>query len=140
MYLLDTNVISEIRKINTGRADAGVETWAKQYSKALMYISAITLFELERGTLNLEKQDAQQGAVYRRWLENVVKLQFNGKILAIEAETALLCVAMHVPDKKGLADSLIAATAIQHGLIVVTRNTKDFAHTGAQLLNPFKEQ
>ncbi len=102
-----------------------------------MYISVITLLELERGTLAMELRDPTQGAVYRRWLEQTVKPEFDNKILSIDADTVLLCAKMQVPDKKSLADSLIAATAIQRNFIVVTRNTQDFIHTGAKILNPF---
>lgn len=137
MYLIDTNVISEIRKIHSGRADEGVVKWAQSCPKNLMYISVITLLELERGTLSTELKDPKQGSVYRRWLEQTVKSEFDNKILAIDTDTVLLCAKMQVPDKKSLADSLIAATAIQHNFIVVTRNTQDFVNTGAKLLNPF---
>lgn len=138
MYLLDTNVLSEIRKIRKGTADAGVRKWAEDCPKAMMYISAITLLELERGTVGMEAKDAAQGAVYRRWLEEVIKPEFHGKILPIDAEIAVLCAKMHVPDRRGFADSLIAATAVRHNMQVVTRNEKDFAHLGARVFNPFE--
>lgn len=138
MYLLDTNVLSEIRKIRKGIADPGVRKWAEDCPKALMYISAITLLELERGTVGMEAKDAAQGAVYRRWLEEVIKPEFHGKILPIDAEIAVLCAKMHVPDRRGFADSLIAATAVRHNMQVVTRNEKDFAHLGARVFNPFE--
>lgn len=139
MYLLDTNVLSEIRKIRKGTANAGVRRWAEDCPKALMYISAITLLELERGTVGMEVKDATQGAVYRRWLEEVIKPQFHGKVLPIDAETAVLCAKMHVLNRKGFADSLIAATALRHNMLVVTRNEKDFAHLGARIFNPFED-
>ncbi len=139
MYLLDTNIISEIRKINAGRANRGVTDWAKSIDKGLMYMSCISLLEIERGILSLERRDVQQGSLYRSWFENIVKPQFQNRILPIDAETALACAQMHVPDKKSLADSLIAATAKQHNLIVVTRNERDFQFTEVRLLNPFTE-
>ncbi|MDO4997337.1 MAG: type II toxin-antitoxin system VapC family toxin [Neisseria sp.] len=139
MYLLDTNIISEIRKINSGRANHGVEKWAKSVDKELMYISCISLLEMEQGILSLERKDAQQGSLYRSWFENIVKPQFQDKVIPIDASVALACAKMHVPNKKNLADSLIAASAKQHRLIVVTRNEKDFLETGVQLLNPFSE-
>lgn len=139
MYLLDTNVLSEIRKIRRGNANAGVAKWAVDCPKTLMYISAITLLELERGTVAMEAKDPVQGVVYRRWLEEVIKPEFRGKIFAVDEETAVLCAKMHVPNKKGFADSLIAATAVQHNMMVVTRNEKDFSHLGARVFNPFEE-
>nr|WP_314269809.1 type II toxin-antitoxin system VapC family toxin [uncultured Kingella sp.] len=139
MYLLDTNILSEIRKIQAGRADQGVAQWAQAHPKSLMYISAITLLELERGTIAAEQRDKRQGAVYRRWLSQVVQPEFQDRVLQIDAQTVLLCAPMHVPDKKSLADSLIAATAIQHNMTVITRNEKDFAGTGAKIHNPFSK-
>ena len=95
---------------------------------------------MERGILSLERRDARQGGLYRSWFENIVKPQFENKILSIDAAIALGCAQMHVPDKKSLADSLIAATAKQHNLIVVTRNEKDFQFAGVRLLNPFTDK
>lgn len=137
MYLLDTNILSEIRKIQAGRANQGIAQWAQAHPKSLMYISAITLLELERGTLAAEQRDQQQGAVYRRWLSQIVLPEFQNRILPVDAQTVLLCAPMHVPDKKSLADSLIAATAMQYNMTVITRNEKDFIHTGAKIYNPF---
>ena len=137
MYLLDTNVISEIRKIKLGKANIGLENWAKNNNKDLMFISVISLFELEKGVLNLERKDIQQGKVYRYWLENSVKPVFKNRILNITPEIALICAKMHIPDKKNLTDSFIAATAIKNNLTVITRNEKDFMHTGAKIFNPF---
>lgn len=139
MYLLDTNIISEIRKINLKTANIGVTQWAENNHKDLMYISVISLFELEKGVLNLERKDAQQGKIYRDWLDNKVKPTFENRILSITPQTVLICAKMHIPDKKSLTDSLIAATAIENNLTVITRNEKDFIPTGAKILNPFIE-
>lgn len=137
MYLLDTNIISEIRKINSGNANIGVKNWAENNNKDLMFISVISLFELEKGVLNLERKDNFQGKIYRQWLDNMVKPTFANRILSITPQTVLICAKMHIPDKKSLTDSLIAATAIENNLTVITRNEKDFIHTGASVFNPF---
>lgn len=139
MYLLDTNIISEIRKINLKTANIGVTQWAENNHKDLMYISVISLFELEKGVLNLERKDAQQGKIYRDWLDNKVKPTFENRILSITPQTVLICAKMHIPDKKSITDSLIAATAIENHLTVITRNEKDFLTTGAKIFNPFIE-
>ncbi|MBR6027033.1 MAG: type II toxin-antitoxin system VapC family toxin [Neisseriaceae bacterium] len=137
MYLLDTNIISEIRKINSGNANIGVKKWAENNNKDLTFISVISLFELEKSVLNLEQKDPQQGKTYRQWLDNIVKPTFVNRILSITPQTVLICAKMHIPDKKSLTDSLIAATAIENNLTIITRNEKDFANKGANVFNPF---
>ena len=137
MYLLDTNIISEIRKINSGNANIGVKEWAENNNKDLMFMSVISLFELEKGVLNLERKDNLQGKIYRQWLDNMVKPALASRILSITPQTILICAKMHIPNKKSLANSLIAATAIENNLTVITRNEKDFANTEAKIFNPF---
>lgn len=137
MFLLDTNIIAELRKINLGKANSGVETWAKNQPNKFMFISVISLLELEIGSLRLERKDPKQGAVIRNWLDKIIKPKFKDRVLTITAETVLICSKMHIPNQKSLADSLIAATAIEHNLTVITRNEKDFADTGAKIFNPF---
>ncbi|MBR1374517.1 MAG: type II toxin-antitoxin system VapC family toxin [Cardiobacteriaceae bacterium] len=100
MYLLDTNIISEIRKINSGNANIGVKNWAENNNKSLMFMSVISLFELEKGVLSLERKDTEQGKIYRYWLDKIVKVNFANKILNITRETVLICAKMHIPDKK----------------------------------------
>lgn len=138
MFLLDTNIVSEIRKIQQGKADTHLSAWVTQIPANQMYISAITLLELEKGIMRIERKDEQQGAILRDWLERQVKPAFKGRILPFDEKTATICATMHIPDPKPITDSLIAATAKQHGLTVVTRNVKDFAHTGAKVFNPFQ--
>lgn len=140
MYLLDTNIISEIRKIQQGKADMHLSAWVKQIPVNKMHISALTLLELEKGIMQIERKDEQQGVILRTWLEKRVKPTFKGRILPFDENTASVCASMHIPNPKPITDSLIAATAIQHGLILVTRNVKDFEHTNANLLNPFDFQ
>ena len=138
MYLLDTNVVSEIRKIQQGKADTHLSAWVRQIPANQMYISAITLLELETGIMRIERKDAAQGTTLRTWLEQQVKLTFRGRILPFDEYTTPICATMHTPDLKPMTDSLIAATAKQHGLTVVTRNVKDFIETGVKVFNPFE--
>jgi len=134
-YLVDTNVWSELR--NRGRADANVRGWAQSVREAELYLSVVTVFELERGVLLMERRDARQGARLRAWLEQHVFAPFERQVLPIDARIARRCASFHVPDPKPERDALIAATAIAHGLTVVTRNTADFQPMGVTLLNPW---
>ncbi|MBK5355030.1 type II toxin-antitoxin system VapC family toxin [Pseudomonas sp. TH41] len=136
MFLLDTNVISELRK---PQADANVVAWAQGVIAPRMFISAITLKELETGVLRIERRDPAQGKVLRTWLKRHVMPAFDGRILPIDAAVALRCAGLHVPDRVNEADSLIAATALVHGLTVVTRNISDFQSSGVALINPWAD-
>ncbi|WP_419793833.1 type II toxin-antitoxin system VapC family toxin [Pseudomonas palleroniana] len=136
MYLLDTNVISELRK---PQAHAKVVAWAKSVIAPRMFISAITLKELETGVLRIERRDPMQGKVLRTWLKKHVMPAFDARILPVDAAVALRCAQLHVPDQANESDALIAATALVHGLTVVTRNVCDFRSSGVPLLNPWNE-
>ena len=138
MLVLDTNVVSELRKVRLGKADANVAAWAQSVDAADLFISAITVMELELGVLSLERKDAAQGAVLRLWLEQQVLPEFSGRTLAVDSAVAKRCARLHVPDKRGERDALIAATALVHGMAVVTRNTADFQPTGVALINPWE--
>jgi len=135
MYVLDTNVISELRhgKPNQSRQ---VRAWASDKPVSHLFISAISILELEKGVLALEPRTPPQGSALRAWL-NGVKASFAGRILPFSENTATLCAAMHVPDPKSERDAMIAATALEHGMTVVTRNVADFAGTGTKLIDPF---
>lgn len=139
MYLLDTNVVSELRKTNTNKADRAVTAWARSIAAESMFLSAISVLELERGTLLMERRDASQGAMLRVWMENLVMPSFAGRILPVDTPVALRCAALHVPDPKSYRDALIAATALVHGMTVVTRNVSDFEPTGVAILNPWND-
>ncbi len=139
MFLLDTNVVSELRKARQGRADPGVITWAGSVNAKTLYLSAISLMELETGVLGIERKDATQGALLRTWLNQQVLPGFAGRVLAVDATVALACARLHVPDRKSERDALIAATALVHGLTVVTRNLADFEGTGVPLINPWSQ-
>ncbi|EUB87670.1 type II toxin-antitoxin system VapC family toxin [Pseudomonas sp. GM30] len=136
MYLLDTNVISELRK---PQADANVVSWAKGIIAPRLYISAITLKELETGVLRMERRDPAQGKLLRSWLTRHVIPAFEARILPVDAAVALRCASLHVPDQANESDALIAATALVHGLTVVTRNVGDFRSSGVTLINPWEQ-
>jgi predicted nucleic acid-binding protein len=137
MYLLDTNVISELRKARIGKADRQVAAWASSVSAESMFLSSVCILEMELGTLLMELRDARQGAILRVWLEEYVLPSFAGRILAVDTPVALRGAALQVPNPRSYRDALIAATALVHGMTVVTRNVKDFKDTGVALLNPW---
>lgn len=137
MFLLDTNVISELRRLGTGQADANVAAWAATAEPSSFHISVITLQELEVGVRLMERRDAKQGAAYRLWLDGRVLPSLRGRIIPISEPVALRCATLHVPDRRPALDSLIAATALVHGLTMVTRNVADFQHDGLAILNPW---
>ncbi len=137
MFVLDSNVVSELRKVRFGRADANVAQWADGVDAGSLYISAITVMELEAGVLQMERRDSKQGQVLRKWLDDYVLAAFDGRVLAVDTAVAKRCAGLHVPDPRSERDALIAATALVHGMTVVTRNIVDFGQTGAMLLNPW---
>jgi toxin FitB len=137
MYLLDTNVVSELRKIRHKKADARVAAWADSVDAAELYISVITLQELEIGVLLSERRDAKQGAVLRAWLSDHVLPAFEGRILSVDAAVAQRSASLHVPNPRPVRDGLIAATALVHSMTVVTRNVADFEPAGVSTLNPW---
>ncbi|CBL47142.1 PilT protein, N-terminal [gamma proteobacterium HdN1] len=138
MYVLDANVLSELRKVRLGKADMNVAAWAESVDAADLFVSAITIMELELGVLSIERKDATQGAMLRSWLEQHVLPEFSGRTLPIDTAVALRCARLHVPDKCGERDSLIAATALVHGMTVVTRSVADFTPTGVAIVNPWE--
>jgi predicted nucleic acid-binding protein len=138
MFILDTNVVSELRKISVGKADRYVALWADAVDAESLHISAITVLELEVGILQIERRDPSHGAMLRAWLETRVLPEFDERILPVDTAIARRCARLHVPDPRAERDALIAATALVHGMIVVTRNVADFAPTGVPLLNPWE--
>lgn len=135
MYLLDTNVVSELR-VGKANPDLRVRAWAAGVPGTQQYLSSIVLMELEMGVLRKERTDKIQGAMLRQWLDGV-QTAFGGRILDFGGKSAFICARLHVPDNKSWRDSMIAATAIEHGFTVVTRNEPDFKDTDAKTLNPW---
>ena len=135
MYLLDTNVVSELRK--GSRAHRGVRKWAEDLSAGNLYLSAVSILELEIGILLVARRDRKQGEVLRTWMDKHVLPAFAGQVLPVDTVIAQRCAALHVPNLRSDRDALIAATALVHGLVIVTRNTKDFQPMGVNLINPW---
>ena len=135
MYLLDTNVVSELRKAGAGKADANVVAWAAKVPVPSLFLSAISIMELETGVLLIGRRDAAQGKVLRTWLERNVLPAFEGRVFAIDTAVARRCAALHAPDRRSDRDAFIAATALVHGMTVVTSNVADFDSLDVSLYN-----
>lgn len=138
MYLLDTNVVSELRKVRAGKADIRVAAWADSVETVDLFLSVITIEELEIGVLLAERRDPTRGAVLRAWLDRHVLPAFAGRILSLDTAIARSSARLHVPDPRPLRDAFIAATALAHGMTVVTRNVRDFEKTGVPILDPWQ--
>ena len=138
MFVLDTNVVSELRKVRRGLANPGVAAWAEQVRSAELFISAITIQELEHGVLLAERSDPAKGALLRSWLDQSVTTAFSGRVLPVDERVARRAAALHVPDPAPFRDALIGATALEHGMSVVTRDLKDFQRFDQlDVLNPW---
>ena len=138
MFVLDTNVVSELRKAASGRANGGVTEWANSVPATLMFLSVISLHELEHGVLLAERSDPQKGAILRTWLDSSVNPAFKDRLLPVNAEIARQSAALHVPNPAPFRDALIAATAIHHDMTVISRNTRDFDRfTNLTMTNPW---
>jgi predicted nucleic acid-binding protein len=135
MYLLDTNVISELRKAT--KADCRVKTWAEQVDMQFLHISVVSILEIRLGILSLQRKDTAQADILDGWLSRQVIPAFAGRIVPVDIDVALRCAELHVPNPRSDRDALITATAFVHGLTVVTRDTKDFQPTGVKVLNPW---
>jgi hypothetical protein len=138
MLLFDTNVVSELRKVRAGKADLNVARWADSLVTADLYLSVITVQELEIGVLLCERRDPAQGALLRIWLDKHVLPAFAGRILPIDTLVARCSAKLHVPDPRPVHDTFIAATALVHDMTVVTRNVADFLPTGVRIINPWE--
>lgn len=138
MYLLDTNIISEGRKLGSARVDRHAAQWLSQIDVEETFVSAMTIFELARGVRQMERRDAKQGAALRRWLDDQVMTTYEHRTLPLSRAVALICAGLHIPDPKSERDAWIAATAIDAGLALATRNVGDFAGIDVGLINPFE--
>ena len=137
MYLLDTNVVSEFRKSADGRINKSVKRWADEISPDLMFISAISVLELEIGVLQIERRDKKQGLLLRKWLNKSVLPAFLDRVLPVDLAVAQRCASLHVPNPKSERDAMIAATAIEHRMTIVTRNVSDFSQSGVKIFDPW---
>jgi len=137
MYLLDTNVLSELRKAGDGKADPNVVAWLSSVDAANFYVSVISLMEIAVGILRVERRDSPQGERLRTWMRTRVLPEFSERTLSIDQAVALRCARLHVPDPRPERDAYVAATALVHGMTVVTRNVADFEPTGVSTLNPW---
>ena len=137
MYLLDTNVVSELRKVGAGRADPKVAQWAQSVETASLFVSVITIQELEIGIQLAMRRDSTQGELLRQWMNQHVLPAFEGRVLSVDLAVVQRSAALHVPNPRPVRDGLIAATALVHGLTDVTRNLADFQPCGVTLINPW---
>lgn len=139
MFVLDTNMVSEMRKVRSGKANPGVAQWAAQARSAELFVSSITIHELEHGVLLMERSDPDQGAVLREWLDRSVTAAFEKRVLAVDEVVARRAASLHVPDPAPFRDALIGATALAHAMTVVTRDLKDFSRfDGLEVVNPWR--
>ncbi|WP_081688051.1 type II toxin-antitoxin system VapC family toxin [Rhizobium mesoamericanum] len=137
-YLLDTNVVSELRKVGDGKADTNVTKWVGAQDSNELVISVITILEIERGILTIQRRDSAQGSRLREWMDSHVRPAFAERILPIDDAIATRCAHLHIPERRNDADALIAATALVYGLTVVTRNIHDFNDTGVIIIDPWQ--
>jgi predicted nucleic acid-binding protein len=135
-YLLDTNVLSELRKKEYA-IDPAVVNWCRQVELTSCYLSTITVYEIERGLLLLQQRDVEQATLIRDWFTGILD-EFKKRILPVTLNCATRAAVLQVPNPRPLADSLIVATALEHELALVTRNVKDFQNVGVPIINPWE--
>ncbi len=135
-FLLDTNVLSELRRRD--RTNPKVAVWADAVNSSDLFLSVITILEIEARTLMLARRDQTQGAVLRGWIDDKVLPAFTGRVLNIDTAVAQQYARLHVPNPRAERDALIAATALVHQMCVVTRNVGDFEPMGVEVLNPWR--
>ena len=139
MFLLDTTTVSELRKVRAGKANPGVAEWADGVPSGEMFLSVITIHELEHGVLLAERADPDQGGLLRTWLDHSVTTAFAERVLPVDEVVARRAAALHVPDPAPFRDALIGATALVRHMTVVTRNVRDFERfAGLPVVNPWR--
>lgn len=134
MYLLDTGIVFELRNAKAGRTDPGLAAWAASIAREDMFISALTLLELEDDAAQFERKDKAAGAALRAWIGEQVMRAFEGRILPVDAAIARRRGTLAYP---GARDGLLAATALEHGLTLVTRNVAAFKAGRVKTFNPW---
>lgn len=138
MYLVDTNVISELRRLN--RCDSHVRAWSEAQPRDHLFCSCVSVMELQIGAHRARRSDVRKADILQGWIEGIVLRNFEGRVLDVNLEIAIRCAALHVPNPRPDRDAYIAATALVHDLTVVTRNTRDFEGTGVRLFDPWEER
>jgi len=138
MFILDTNVISEIRKARSGKADQNVVSWLSQQNAENLYVSAITLMEIELGILRIVRRDAVQGNLLRQWMDHHILPEFSDRTIPVDSAIALRSAALHVPDPRPERDAFIAASALVHRMAIITRNVTDFLPMRVSVVDPWK--
>jgi hypothetical protein len=133
-YLLDTNVVSELRRPRPNKVVLG---WFDSVGSADLWLSVLVLGEIRQGIEQLARRDADQAATYEKWLLELADL-FGDRVVPVTAEVVDLWGRLNVPDRLPAVDGLLAATALVHGWTLVTRNTADVVRTGVRLVNPFE--
>ena len=133
-YLLDTNVVSELRKGN--RADVGVRAWFDEHSTDQLWLSVLVVGELRRGVELLRRRDKRAGKRLSDWLATITS-EYGDRIIPITTNVCERWAMLNVPDPVPVIDGLLAATALERDLVLVTRNTVDVERTGVALVNPF---
>lgn len=139
MYLLDTNILSEFRKIGSTREHPQVKAWLCSVTPDQLFISTISLMEIKMGILSAEHRgDHAQAMHLNAWYQQDIKQKFARQLLPISGEIAEICAELHVPNRRPFGDSCLAATALVHNFTLVTRNVKDFQGLKLRLINPFE--
>jgi predicted nucleic acid-binding protein len=133
MYLLDTGVVFDLRRAKAGRAEQGLAAWAAGVARHSLFLSVVSLLELEAAAGRLERRDPAAGAAMRTWVEDQVGKAFDGRVLAVDAAVARRRARLAYTDPR---DALIAATALEHGLTLVTRTPQAFKTGRVKLFNP----
>lgn len=140
MYLLDTNIVSEMRKYHNQTIDPNVAAWLKNIAPEQTFLSAISIMELRVGVLSKLRKDPKQGEALQHWYEHYVLPTYSGRILSVTPHIAAHCAELHIPNRRPFSDSYLAATALVHNFTLVTRNVKDFQGLKLRLINPFESQ